>query len=60
MENSLKFIGTGKDFLNRTSIAQAPITIINNQDLTKLKGWMERDTITRGKVAGYRKGNGLI
>ena len=46
VEDSLELIGTRKDFLNRTLIAQTLRTIINTWDLVKLKNFcMAKDTI---------------
>ena len=39
VENSLELIGTGKDFLTTTLIAQALRTRINKQDLMNLKSF---------------------
>jgi hypothetical protein len=54
--HSLEVIGTGKEFLNRTSIAQALRTAINKWDIMKLKGFSmakapfgERGRVQNGK-----------
>ena len=49
MGNHLELIGTGKDFLKRTSIAQT-LRKINKWDLTKLKCfYIAKDTLIQSK-----------
>jgi cytochrome c2 len=46
--NSLKCIGTGKDFLNGSSMAQALRSTINVWDLMKLKSFCKaKDTVSK-------------
>ena len=50
MRNSLELIGTGKDFLNRTPLAQALRSTINKWDLMKLKSFCKaKDIVNRTK-----------
>ena len=43
--DSLELIGTGKDILNRTLLAQALRTTINKGDLIKLKMYISKNTV---------------
>ena len=55
---SLKCIGTGEHFLNRTPVAQALRSTIDKWDLIKLKSLSEaKDTVsrTKGKVTDWEK-----
>lgn len=51
MGNSLEPTGTGDNFLDRTQIAQALRSTINNRELTKLNVFcISKSTITQTKV----------
>ena len=45
--NSLEYIGTGDNFLNRTPIAQALRSTINKWDLMKLKTSVRQRTLSK-------------
>jgi len=50
MGKSLKHIGTGENFLNRTPMAQALRSTIDKWNLIKLKGFFKaKDTVKRKK-----------
>ena len=50
VRNSLKYIGTGEIFLNRTPIAQALTLTIDKWDLMKLQSFYRaKDTVNRTK-----------
>jgi hypothetical protein len=58
--NSLDLIGTGKDFLNRTPLAQALRSTINKWDLMKLRSvCIAEGHYHSDKAAAYRMGKGF-
>lgn len=54
MQIRLELVGTEKDFLNRTLIAQALRSTVNKWDLMKLKSYMVKGTVSLDKAAVYR------
>lgn len=55
MQIRLELVGTGKDFLNRTLIAQALRPTVNKWDLMKLESFcMAKGTVSLDKAADYR------
>jgi hypothetical protein len=59
VRNSLEYIGTGNNFLNRKPIAQALRSRINKRDLIKLKTIYKAKNTDKNKMAEYRMGKGL-
>jgi hypothetical protein len=49
VENGLECIGTGDNFLNRISTAQALRSKINKWDLMKLKSSVRQRTLSKGQ-----------
>ena len=48
--NSLKLVGTGENFLNRTQMVEELRTTVNKHDLKKLKSFcMTKDTVETPK-----------
>ena len=57
VRNSLEYIGTGNNFLNRKPIAQALRSRINKRDLIKLKTIYKAKNTDKNKMAEYRMGD---
>lgn len=57
--NMLEFIGTGKDFKNRTPVVQILRPIVNKWDLMKLNASEKKRTPLIHKKLVYRKGNSI-
>jgi hypothetical protein len=55
VENSLKFIGKVKYFLNRTLLAQVLSTTINKWDLMKLRNSVRQRTWLFGQNSGVQR-----
>ena len=55
-ENSLEFIDTGDNFLNRTPMAQALRSTIHKWDLMKLKSFCKAKTSSVGQIGFQQSG----